>query len=474
MPVSIETSIYELGLYFAAGLVILVGLAILLAVLTLPLFYAVLFGIRISLSIAQTSGIRLFNYLNMIFRSITRSLLRTSLVYVAIFVLTFMISGLWSILSFLDGATAEKENNLKAVITEKNQIPSQMRPSLEAEIQKIAMSLPPEMRPKGGDDDIMTWSFVGGTLDPTNRSIKNTIFLFCMQPRRLLTMMDGLDELTGEQRQLLEWGIAEMERNPKAIVVGKERLKTMEKQVGDRIKITSLNYKDIDFEYEIIAELPEGRYDQSAVMNRDYLYNALRDYERSKGKHPMAEKCLNLIWIRLPSKEAFEVMAGEVNKKGRFSPAIKMETASAAIGTWLDPYADIVFAMRYFISPVLLIIITLIVSIPVSLGVRERKTEMAVMKVLGFKPLHVLAIVLFEALLVGILSGSISTTLIYGSVAMSGGIKFPIAFFPKFMISVNILWWGPAIGGITAFAGSIVPSWLAQKTRASEVFARVT
>src|SRR5262245_37170875 len=278
MNMGFETSLYELGFYLCIFLLMIVVGAIGLGVLTLPFFYLVIFGFRSLLWMASATGLRIINYLQMMFRNITRSLLRTSLIYVAIFVLTFMISGLWSILNFLDSITTEKENNLKAIITEKNQIPSQMKPSFEQDVVSIALNLPPNMRPKNGADDIMTWSFVGGTLDPNNRTLKNTLFLFCMEPRKLLTMMDGLEDLSGEERRQLEWGIAEMERNPKAIAVGKERLKTMEKRVGDRIKIDCINFTGLTFEFDIIGELPEGRYDQSAVMNRDYFTNTLKDY----------------------------------------------------------------------------------------------------------------------------------------------------------------------------------------------------
>ena len=42
----------------------------------------------------------------------------------------WVITGIWSILSFIDGVTSEKESNLKAIITEKYRNPSGMpRPS---------------------------------------------------------------------------------------------------------------------------------------------------------------------------------------------------------------------------------------------------------------------------------------------------------------------------------------------------------
>src|SRR5579859_4558159 len=106
-----DTSLYELGLYMTLGLLALVVFAIILGVFTLPLFYVTLYGSQLGLRLAQFSGIRAFNYLGMMFRSITRNLLRTSLTYVAIFVLVFVISGIWTMLNFIDSITEEKENN---------------------------------------------------------------------------------------------------------------------------------------------------------------------------------------------------------------------------------------------------------------------------------------------------------------------------------------------------------------------------
>src|SRR5262249_20741569 len=160
-PIQFETSLYELWLYMALGLLGLVVFAIILGIATLPLFFATLFGTQWALRLLQVTGIRMFNYLGMMLLSITRNVLRTSLTYVAIFVLVFVISGIWSMLNFIDSITEEKENNLKAIITEKHQLPSMMPRKYETEIFDIAMKLPPEMRPKNGADDFMTWSFVG-------------------------------------------------------------------------------------------------------------------------------------------------------------------------------------------------------------------------------------------------------------------------------------------------------------------------
>jgi putative ABC transport system permease protein len=428
------------------------------------------------LVVSQFFGRSLFS---LMIRSLSRNFLRTVLTYLAVFVFTSMICGIYAVLSFLAKATSEKESNLKAIITEKNQIPSQMKPTHEKEFLKLLDEVgkrDPRVKLVNGDQDMMTWAFVGGTTDPANRSFQNSVFFFAMEPRKLLTMMDGLDELTGEQRQQLEEGVAGMTTNPRAVLMGKERLRTMGKQVGDRIRITSMNYKDVTFDFEIIGEFPEGRYDQSAVMNRDYLYRSLEEYEgRNAGKiHPLADKCLNLIWVRLPSREAFEAVAAEVNSSGNFVPAVKMETASSAVNSFLDPLKDQLFAMKWIITPTLFFAMCLVISNAISISVRERQKEMAVLKVLGFSPNMVLALILGEAILLGTLSGYLAVATIFDLVNSGGGIPFPIAFFPKFLVPQDVLILGPIMGALTAFLGSVLPAWSARTVKVSEVFARVS
>jgi putative ABC transport system permease protein len=412
----------------------------------------------------------------LVLRSLIRSLLRTSLTYLAVFVLVFMLSCIWSVLDFLGALTAQKDANLKGIVTEKYQIPSQMKPSHLQGIKDLIAELPPDQRPDNIDDNIMTWAFVGGTLDPNKRTFQNSLFFFATEPEKVLKMMPGLEDLTGEELDLLKKATAQMERDPKAVVIGAERLRQLGKRVGDRMKVTSLNYKDLEFDFTIIAEFPSGsRWEQSAVMNRRYLDNELDAYRGRTGKdHPLADKCMNLIWVRLPNPQAFDNLSARMSDPGKFSPAIKLEIESSAYANFLSPYKTLVSFMRYALAPGLLVITTLVTSLVIGIGVRERRTEIAVLKVLGFRPWMVLGLVLGEALLVGTLSGFMATATSYSVVNAMGGIPLPIGFFGKFFIPEDALWWGPAIGGATALIGSVLPSISAYKIKASQVFSRVT
>lgn len=402
----------------------------------------------------------------LVLRSLSRNKLRTLLTGLATFVLVLVVTLVWTILYFLNQVTEEKQQDLKAIVTERWQLPSQLPYAYAPALAEGASRRPGDVRPT----DVMTWSFYGGTLDPANRTRENIVFFFAMDPRKLKTMMDDLQNLDDELiRKLLT--------NKRGALLGQERMLAMNKRVGERFKVTSLNYKDIDLEFEIVGTLPEGRYNQSAVMNYTYLLDALDAHaKQNRGvPHPMRDKALNLVWLKVPDSEQFRRLAEQIMTSSQFSnPAVKAETASSGIASFLDAYRDLLWGMRWLLVPAILGTMALVIANAISISVRERRVEMAVLKVLGFRPGQILALVLSEALLVGVLSGLLSAGLSFVLVNfVAGGVKFPIAFFPAFLIPVDALWWGPAVGAGTALAGSLIPAWSARNVKVAEVFSKV-
>ena len=258
----------------------------------------------------------------------------------------------------------------------------------------------------------------------------------------------------------------EMVKDKHKVLIGVDRLKALNKKVGEHFTVNSINYKDINLDVEILGALPAGRYGQSAVMNFQYLNDALfEDYPRthSGDKHPLADKTLNLVWLRVPDTKTYEKVADQVERAYADStPSVKCETASSGVAAFLDAYRDLLWGMEYLFTPIALISMAVVIATAVSISVRERRTEMAILKVLGFGPWRILLMVLGEGLLVGAGSGLLAVAATYLVVNVwMGGVPFPIAFFPAFKIPVLAFMWGPLIGGGTALAGSIVPAWLA-------------
>jgi putative ABC transport system permease protein len=434
-----------------------------------PEFRPYLYGFT-ALSIVVLLGILFFfrKYFSFVFRSLSRNLLRTILSSFAIMVLVGVGILIWSVLLFIDIVLSDRANDLKAVATERWQIPSQMPFSYAQTLEEGAA--------RAGDssavrpEDTMTWQFYGGTTDPANRTRESMVFLFAMDPRKLKTMMDDLETLDDRAVQSL------VDKKNGALL-GRDRLKQLNKQVGERFKLSSMNYKDLDLEFEVVGLLPEGRYDQSAVMNRDYLNDALDAWPRLHNgqKHPMADKTLGLFWLKVSDKNSFQKLADQIMTSSLLTaPSVKCETASSGIAPFLDAWQDIIWAMRWLVIPAILVTMSLVIANAISISVRERRTEMAVLKVIGFGPLRILALILGEAVLVGAVSGLVMAALLYTLVTyMLGGIKFPIAFFPSFQIFIDALWWGFLFGGLASFAGALLPAWSAQRVKASQVFSKV-
>ena len=416
-------------------------------------------------------------FIRLIFQNLARNKTRSLLTSAGTMILVFVVTLVWSILSFLAFVMTEKPANIKAIVTEKWRAPSMMPYAYTTSLREGAATEPEHVKPT----DSMSWTFFVGFLDPNpkKRSFENFAFAFCMEPDSVLTMMDGLDELSKDSQEYksLEADVAKLKKNRMGILLGRERLDKLKKKVGDRFTIYSLAYKDINLEVEVVGMLPTRRYDQSGVMNIEYFQGAMEKYKRDhSGKaHDMDGKTLNLVWLRVPDTKAFTQVAAQIQESPQYAmPAVKVQTASSATASFMEAYADLLWGMRWLLAPAILATLSVVIANAISISVRERQTEFAVLKVLGFQPSQIMVLVLGEALLVGIVSGVVSaggTWFLVNEVV--GGVPFVIAWFPKFMIPSEAWWWGLAVGGGTAFLGSFVPAWNACRVKVSEVFARV-
>jgi putative ABC transport system permease protein len=413
------------------------------------------------------------HYARLVVKSLARNPLRTLLTSSATFLLVLIITLILSVLWLLNLVTMERSKDFKCIVTERWQVPSQMPFSYATSLQEGAASKPGDIRPQ----DYMTWQFYGATLDE-KKTRESLVFFFCMEPSKALTMLDISDRMTKQEEETLRAAVKAMEEDPRRIIVGIERLKSMNKKVGERISLYGMNYPGINFDdCEIYGTFPDGGMNQLAIMNRDRLNNALDAYKTKTGKeHPLARKTLNLVWLKVPDTASYNRIADQILHSPTYTdPAVKVETASSGIASFLDAYRDLLKWVKWYLVPAIGLTLSLVIATAISISVRERRLEMAVLKVLGFGPAQIMLMVLAEALVLGIVSGLASAAGTYVFVNnVLGGIKFPIGFFPAFRIPTAALWWGPLTGGAAALAGSLVPAWSARSIKVSEVFSKLS
>jgi putative ABC transport system permease protein len=255
--------------------------------------------------------------------------------------------------------------------------------------------------------------------------------------------------------------------------MGPDRLKKIGKRVGDVFTARSISHREgtaegkpIELQFEIVAELPaDSRWTQGAFMDYEYLDRVLKE-----------KKCdldgkIMLGWLKTDDLKSAEQVNGVIDRNIR---DIKSELGSTAVGRFLDGYKDLLWGVKYLLIPAIVVVMVVIVANAISISVRERLAEMAVLKVLGFRPYQILTLVLSEGVIIGGLAGFLSAGLIYVFInQVVGGIKIPFAFFPVFFVPAQVFWWGPALGAATAVLGALVPAWNARSVKPSHVFAKV-
>jgi putative ABC transport system permease protein len=454
---------------------------VMVASLTLPLLLAVLFVSDRLLQFLPFG--RLSRFVSMMLKSLRRNLVRTSLTYLATFVLVLVVTLVWSALLHIEGLTAMKTKDLKVIVSDKWSANGPMPFSYARPIGEGAAdpSHSDDIRPQ----DSMSWQIYIGSMDNEHKNPEDLVFCMALEPRKCLTFLDSLfEEFSPSENQrrpekhLAQVGefqkyVDAMEKNKRALVVGQDRLKKLNKRVGERLTLTCINFPGLELEFEIVGVFPRGRYDQLAAMNRDYVNDAIDSYPKTHGgaKHPQADKSLYAVWLQVKNLEEFNRVAEQISTQGHFdNPAVKCETLSSGISTWLEGYNDMMWAMRWFLSPAILATMVLVISNAISISVRERRLEMAVLKVLGYQPGQILTLVLGEAVLIGALSGLLGALFTY--IGVDEVLNRLVPLQPIWVPNTALIW-GPALGVVTAIVGSTLPALNACKVQVSEVFARV-
>lgn len=413
-------------------------------------------------------------YFKLIFRNVGRNKVRSLLTALVTMVLVFVVTMVWSILWMLDTVTAEKSQNFQAMVTERWSIPSRLPYTYAETLSRGAARKPGDIRPI----DSMSWQFFIGTLDPKKLTRENMIFAIACEPDKIATMMEGLESLPDDQRAQLLEDIEELKANRQGIILGQNHLLNTKKKIGERLTLTGISIsKGLDLEFDVVGAFPAGRYDTMAAFNRDYYVGAMDAYPATHNgqKHPWAERNLSLMVLKVANSDDFARVAAQIENSPELSdPVVRCETMASGISSMLEPFRDLIWGMRWMMAPACLVTILLVIANAISISVRERRMELAVLKVLGFRPYQVLILVLGESLLLGTGAGLISAALTYGGINWGlGGIAFPIGFFARFMIPSAALWWGPAIGGLAGLLGSFMPAWTARNVKVADVFSKV-
>ena len=222
--------------------------------------------------------------------------------------------------------------------------------------------------------------------------------------------------------------LADFERYRDGAIVGRQTMRKYGWKIGDRVTLRSTVWP-VALDLRIVGEMPHER-SPLLWLNWRYLDEAL------KGRGLPGLGIVPIIWVRVSDPNRVNAIMRDIDDLSRNSEA---ETACETEKSFFANYFG---SLNGFITIILIVagLLTLcvvfIAANAASMGVRERASELAVLKAIGFPRRVIFATLLTEAV---VLSG----------VAGAAGVGVAIALTRLLKASTG---WNPTLGPLGSFA----------------------
>ena len=305
-----------------------------------------------------------------------------------------------------------------------------------------------------GVADISHMSWFGGIYqDP-----RNFFAQFAVDPESYLRLYPEIVLSDAEREAWL--------RNRTGAIVGRVTADRFGWEVGDRVPIEGTIFRTRsgptwEFTIDGIYEAGVEGYDTSTLLfHHEYLMEANDQGARFIGQY--------VIRVDDPARSAD--VAAAIDTRFANSPA---ETRTSTEQAFLQGFADQIGNIGAIVTAILgavFFTILVITANTMAQSIRERTSELAVLKTLGFTDRRVLALVLIESLVLAIAGGAVGLGvgwLLIGLGDPTGG------FLAVFLIPTRDLVVGGVLVVLLGFAAGAVPALLATRLRIVDALRKV-
>jgi putative ABC transport system permease protein len=386
--------------------------------------------------------------LRLILKNLKRNRLRTILTALAVAVLVTISVEMLAVTMASRQRVAEDASQAKLVVAERWVRPSQ-----------LPTRYVPMLRQIPGVEDWTIWSFYGGYFDESQQLNREGL--------GIATRVENLAEMTTNLAGIDPAAIEELRREKTGALIGLNVMRRMNWRVGQEFTFISVTHSGKNLRFRIVGVLPPGQWSQSFFFRHDY-------YEEGTGD----KDTVNCVWLRTRNEQMARTVAAAIEQTfATQEREVKVETESAGVARFASRGEAVVGLMEAIIL-ILLADMIVVLSNSISVATRERRTEMAVLKVLGFRPRLILVLVIGEAMLIGLVAGLVGASLAYTVSRLAIADVLPrtpmtdiLVMFP---VSAWSLAWSGLLGAGVGLAGSIIPAWTARNVKVAQVFARIT
>jgi putative ABC transport system permease protein len=228
-------------------------------------------------------------------------------------------------------------------------------------------------------------------------------------------------------------------------------------KIGDRIPLTGTFYP-VNLELDIVGEFTTAnpRQEEQMFFRWDYLDELLEN-----------KKIVSTYWMKARSDEDIPKLKELIDAHTKNSSAPTETITEREFAAQFMQMMGNIKAIVAGVGFLVLAIMVMMTANTMAMAARERVTEVAVMRTLGFQASHILMLIVAESLMVSMLGAAIA---IGGSLALFNGIKFsphPI-YFPVFLVAPQTV--GVALGAGLACGlfSSLVPAARAARRKISD------
>jgi putative ABC transport system permease protein len=370
--------------------------------------------------------------LTYVFRNVRRHKLRSLLTVMAIAICLMLMTFLYGYLASMEvwGREAEKYNRVVVM-------------NVQGFDGQVPLKMLDEVRGMEGVVAATPFSWYGGKYGDGTQFFAQ----FGTDPEYLFDVWSEL-EIPPEQ-------LAEFKKDKQACVVDRELAKRLGVKIGDRIPLQQTIYPfDLDLRLVGIYDPPETT--ASLYFHLKYLDEGLRQHAGGR----MAGNC-GTIFFKAASADVIPELCRTIDEKFASSPTPTKTQTEKAFSQMFVKMMGNIQSFILFIAVFVTISLTLVAANGMAMSMRERTTEIAVLKAIGFPNGQVLALMLGEAILIAAIGGLLGVAAGRGLYAL-GHAAAPM-FIQVSSMSWSVMAWGMAVAGGIGLASGIVPAVLASR-----------
>lgn len=353
-------------------------------------------------------------------RNPRRATLSILSVAVSLFLLVTVLVALREITTPVEGAGAELRVAVRNKISIANLLPAKQRPIIER--------IP-------GVEAVTPFTWFGGKYKGEQGI---TFAQFALDPTKLRALF-------GEAKMPDE-SYKEFETKRDACIIGKITADKYHMKVGDKITLESTVYP-VTMDFTLVGIYSGTADDRNMLFRQDYL----DEVSGVKGQ-------VGMWWLKVKSAEDMPRVIAAVNKAFvNTSAEVRAESERAFQLGFISMWGNIKLLVMLICSAVIFTLL-LVSASTMSMAIRERFRELAILKALGYRRRELFAFILAESFglaIAGALLGVGGAYLLftYGDITkMTNGI------FPSFEVTPKIIGIGALVAAMLGIIASIMPS----------------